>query len=261
LIKIKKSDAAPSGPWRSGHGFGRGPQSQNWRSSSPTAPWKPKATFVENVTIPERSVVGQSQSLLKTWRITNAGTTDWPEGTKLIFLRGDRTLSSEEEYPVPPCKAGQTVDVSALILTPATSGRYTTVFRLADGDRTPFGPRLWCDLVVTDPSSASPKEAAAPPKVEVLPKLDSIPAKPEILASIPDIPKLEPKAEVTDQVDIAKSEGKADGTKPAAAPKYAIQMQALSNMGFTSEDLNLDLLEKNNGNVQKVCEFLLAMRE
>jgi len=130
---------------------------QNWRcprSSSPMSGFekteKPKARFLENVTIPERSTVSPNQTLIKTWRLQNAGTKDWPEGTKLIFIRGDRSMSTEEEFPVPLCKVGQTVEVSAVVVTPSNSGRHTAIFRLADADRMPFGPRLWCDIVIQD---------------------------------------------------------------------------------------------------------------
>jgi len=45
--------------------------------------------------------------------------------------------------------------------------------------------------------------------------------------------------------------------KPKEVGKYAIQMKALASMGFKNEELNMFLLEANNGNVQTVCEHLL----
>jgi len=202
---------------------------------------------VENVTIPERSVVEPSQSLVKTWKVTNPGSVDWPEGSKLIFLRGDRSVSSEEEFPVPPCKAGETVDVSALVVSPATPGRHTAVFRLADAERIPFGPRLWCDFVVGDPT-----------KVE---------SKSDVKTVSPASPV--PSAPTAPMPPVSASPASPAPSAPSAPPapsdprkaKYAVQLEALRGMGFADEEMILNLLEVNEGNVQTVCENLLnAMR-
>jgi len=186
---------------------------------------KVRVKFVENVTIPERAVVLPGQTLVKTWRVENVGTTDWPENSKLIFFRGDRSMSTEEEFPIPVCKAGQSVEVNAVILTPTQPGRHTAVFRLADADRMPFGPRLWCDVVVPDPSGASK---------------DSLPSAPP-----PTIP-----------VD-KKSQSPSSPSHPVQPDNYAIQLRALESMGFVDSELNKQLLKKYSGNVQSVCEYLL----
>ena len=74
------------------------------------------ATFVKDITAPDRSLASAGASLVKTWAVKNAGSTAWPQGCKLIFLRGDRGLLEEvEEFPVPCAAAGQTVEVSALL--------------------------------------------------------------------------------------------------------------------------------------------------
>lgn len=195
---------------------------------------------MENVTIPERSVVEPSQSLVKTWKVTNTGSVDWPEGTKLIFVRGDRSMSSEEEFPVPACKAGETVDISALVISQAINGRQTAVFRLADAERVPFGPRFWCDFIVGH--LAKPSEVKSEVKHDA-PSAPSAPSAPPsaspsaTLASAPPAP-VDPRKE-----------------------KYAVQLGALTGMGFADEEMILNLLEVNGGNVQTVCETLLgAMR-
>jgi len=211
-----------------------GPQAQNWRFGRGDKPEKVRVKFVENVTIPERAVVLPGQTLIKTWRVENVGKTDWPENSRLIFLRGDRSMSTEEEFPVPTCKAGQSVEISAVILTPTQQGRHTAVFRLADSERVPFGPRLWCDVVVPDLSGAS---VDAPAPATTLP----VPSAPTSESSAP--------------MDI--SEAKTEKPKSEPEPKYAIQMRALASMGFKDEEQIKFLLEKYNGNVQTVCERLL----
>jgi len=212
-----------------------GSQAQDWRGGRGERGEKARVKFVENVTIPERAVVLPGQTLIKTWRVENVGTSDWPENSKLIFLRGDRSMSTEEEFPVPVCKAGQSVEVSAVILTPTQPGRHTAVFRLADAERMPFGPRLWCDVVVPEggvskehPSGVSKDpQPSAPTSVS----MDTSPTQPIQQNSQP--------------------------TQPIQQEKYAIQLRALESMGFVDMELNKQLLEKHNGNVQTVCEQLL----
>jgi hypothetical protein len=223
-----------------------GSQAQNWRcgrGEKGEKGEKVRVKFVENVTIPERAVVLPGQTLIKTWRVENVGKTDWPENSKLIFLRGDRSMSTEEEFPVPMCKAGQSVEISAVILTPTQQGRHTAVFRLADSERVPFGPRLWCDVVVPDLSGASGDP------------LPSAPPASQVSSAPMDVSASEDKEKPKDK-SVKPAEPSKD-QEPVYTGKYAIQLRALASMGFKNEELNTFLLDSHNGNVQTVCEHLL----
>jgi len=46
--------------------------------------------------------------------------------------------------------------------------------------------------------------------------------------------------------------------KPSSGGKYAAQVEILKGMGFQDEDLNKYLLANNNGNVQRVVEWILS---
>jgi len=214
-----------------------GPQANDWRCRTDKADKgdKLKVKFVENVTIPERAVVLPGQTLIKTWRVENAGRCDWPENCRLIFRRGERSMCTEEEFPVAACKVGQSVEVSAVIITPTRPGRHTASFRLADSDRVPFGPRLWCDIIVSDTSGSVPLPSA--PTV-------SVPMDTE--AKDNSQPTQSPWADVSNE------------TPKPAEEKYKIQLSALASMGFKDTEVNRQLLEKHNGNVQTVCDYLLS---
>jgi len=141
-------------------------------------------------------------------------------------------MSTEEEFPAPACKVGQSVEVSAVILTPTQPGRHTAVFRLADAERMPFGARLWCDVVVPDPSGS---------KDPVTVPMDTTPTETKVLEST----QIQQPQQLQPQV------------QPSQSHKHAIQLRALESMGFVDMELNKQLLEKHNGNVQTVCEYLL----
>jgi hypothetical protein len=229
-----------------------GPQAQNWRGRGGEKAEKVRVKFVENVTIPERAVVLPGQTLIKTWRVENVGKTDWPENSKLIFLRGDRSMSTEEEFPVPMCKAGQSAEISAVIVTPTQPGRHTAVFRLADSERVPFGPRLWCDVVVPDLSGASGDPLPTAP-----PASDQVSSAPMDVSGTEDKDKSKLKEKDPSKDSVLKPAEPSKEQEPVYSGKYAIQLRALASMGFKNEELNTFLLESHNGNVQTVCEHLL----
>ena len=134
-------------------------------AGAPVGNERPTAEFVKDLTIPDRSETAPSATLVKTWSVKNNGSVAWPEGVslcldlaapltgvcaavaaggKLIFVRGDREISAQEEFTIPAAKPGETVEINAVIVTPAKKGRYTAFFRLAEKDRVyMFGPVSW----------------------------------------------------------------------------------------------------------------------
>jgi len=187
----------------------------------------PQANFIAHVTLEDGSKIPSGQTVVKTWSITNSGTDAWPVGTKLIFVRGDRKLSLEEEFLqevdlLEPCK---TAEVSACLQAPSEAGRYTAYFQLADADRVVFGPRLGVDLVVETVESESK---------------DWI--------------------DVKDSTD-AKNEdknGQVETIMKSSPPKkwYAEQHEQLNDLGFTNDRLNIDLLTMHKGDIRAVVEYL-----
>ena len=77
----------------------------------------------------------------------NSGEFAWGDGVELAYFKGDAELSLHERYPVKAAVPGETVQLSALIKTPETPGRYCTYFRLQKHGKF-FGPRVWCDIIV-----------------------------------------------------------------------------------------------------------------
>jgi len=129
---------------------------------------RPQAVFIKDVNLADRSEVETNSTIIKTWSVKNAGTQQWPEGTQLIVVRGDYELASQEEFPVPLAKAGEIVEVSAVLNVPEKHGRYSVYFRLADADRNVFGPRIWCDIIAVQPepkpvADQQTQTPAAPP--------------------------------------------------------------------------------------------------
>jgi len=207
--------------------------------------------------------------LVKTWSVQNNGSEAWPEQSKLIFLRGDRELLGEtEEFTVVCAKPGQTVEVSVPITTPTKAGNYTAYFQLADADRKVFGPRLWLEVTVTRDDEDDRKLSATVSAMSSSssPSLSSTSSPAVDTSGWVDV-------KVDTQLPVKSTPAPAPAT-PAAAPtpvatpavapvvtpapvKYEAQLNSLAAMGFKNTELNAFMLEKHNGDLQQVTNWLL----
>jgi len=236
----------------------------------------PKAEFVRDLTLPHRSEVAPSRTLIKTWQVKNTGDAPWPEGTKLCFLRGDRQLSAEEEFNVPPAQPGETVEMSAVVNTGPMPGRTTAYFRLADKNRDMFGPRVWVDLMVVGAAQVSSQPSAPP--APAAPAAMAVDASPTAAPSIVAAPPFSSSSSSSwSSSSSFSSSGKAESKEleldpqilaslPASAPitldekltRYALQLQLLDSMGFHAVQLNAHALHAFQGDLKKTYEWLLA---
>ena len=114
-------------------------------------PKQPPQAVFKSQTVPAGTEFKASCNIIKSWTVTNNGLVAWPANSKLIFLRGDRELSTMEEFPVAPAAPLETVDVMAVLVAPPVPGHYTAVFQLADDQRTVFGPRLTVEINSVQP--------------------------------------------------------------------------------------------------------------
>jgi len=238
--------------------------------AAPATTSGPQAVLLRHVTLAHGSRLEQGQVLIKTWSVQNNGSVAWPEASKLIFLRGDRELLGEtEEFSVVAAKAGETVEVSVPITTPTKPGNYSAYFQLADADRNVFGPRLWLEVQATRDEEDERK--LAPPATVSAP-MASVPATttPSVDTSgwvdvkVETSPVVKPVAVAVSTTPLAPTSAPAIAVKPvavkpdAATPsKYDAQLASLSSMGFKNAELNSFLLEKHNGDIQQVTNWLL----
>lgn len=114
-----------------------------------------RASFVEDVTVPDNKEMSPEENFTKTWRLRNNGSCTWTSGYMMIFDHGDRMNAPDTVQvttgTVPP---GGTVDVSVNLKAPATAGTYQGFFRLRSPDNNVFGINadgqgaFWVKIVV-----------------------------------------------------------------------------------------------------------------
>jgi len=111
-----------------------------------------KARFIEDISIPDGSIISPDISYTKIWSIENDGNQKWPEGCKFKFVGGTNlSLNKVDEFPIPSFGIGEANIVSLEIKSPTRPGRYTSYWRIIDSSGNKFGNRFWIDIVV-DPS-------------------------------------------------------------------------------------------------------------
>jgi hypothetical protein len=132
-----------------------------WVPASPTEPppalpcdrCTDSAAFMTDATLADGSAVSPGQSLLKTWRVKNTGTSTW-DGYKLIFLQGDQ-MGGNSPVSIPRTSPGQQVDISVDLRAPDSPGAKAGYWQIIsrDGGHVPGG-RLWVKVnVVTQTSN------------------------------------------------------------------------------------------------------------
>mmetsp|Transcript_2598 Transcript_2598/g.3735 ORF Transcript_2598/g.3735 Transcript_2598/m.3735 type:complete len:749 (-) Transcript_2598:31-2277(-) len=203
---------------------------------------RPQAKFVADLSLPDGSLVDANNHVLKTWRISNSGRQDWPEGVRLVCVGGERMSGPLNGLEVPPLPLSAELDLSLGLVAPERPGRYVGYWRLMTGNQERFGHRLWVDITVKEP--VTPTLPIAPP----LPTFLAPPAAQPPVIQYPNI----------DQV--LGNEVEAPQAVPTETPhyeKWAEQLQNLSDMGFHDFDKNVSILEEENGNMENVIPRLI----
>jgi len=94
---------------------------------------------IEDITIPDNSLVKAKTTFVKTWRIYNGGTCTWNSAYNANFVSGDTLagdVSINLKEVVPP--GGSTL-VSVNLTAPAEDGTYKQYWNLTDAENKPFG--------------------------------------------------------------------------------------------------------------------------
>jgi len=89
-----------------------------------------KAAFVTDVTIPDNTVFNPNTSFTKTWKLKNIGSCPWTTDYSATYVSGDPMSAVFPVKLTSTVAAGQTIDVSANMVAPATAGTYKGNWKL-----------------------------------------------------------------------------------------------------------------------------------
>jgi hypothetical protein len=113
-----------------------------------------RATFVQDVTIPDGTHLAPEQSFEKIWRLKNTGTCTWTQDYALVFDGGD-TLGLQVASPFPrDVPPEDTVNLAIDMQAPEARGFYKGYWMLRNSNETLFGigedadHPFWVEIVV-----------------------------------------------------------------------------------------------------------------
>jgi hypothetical protein len=120
-----------------------------------------RASFVQDVTVPDNTAFDPNENFTKTWRLKNVGSCTWTSGYSLVFDSGDLMGGpASQQLTNGTVGPNQTIDVSVDLKAPANAGTYKGNWRLREPGGTLFalstGP-FWVQIKVqTEPAAQLP---------------------------------------------------------------------------------------------------------
>ena len=97
------------------------------------------AAYVNDITIPDGTVLAPGTQFTKTWRLENIGTCTWTPSYALVFSSGDPMSAPASSNLAQNVYPGQTVDVSVKLSAPAGQGHHRGYWLLRNANGGLFG--------------------------------------------------------------------------------------------------------------------------
>ncbi|KAK3068651.1 hypothetical protein LTR53_013618 [Teratosphaeriaceae sp. CCFEE 6253] len=126
---------------------------------------KLNAHFVQD-SIADSTVMLAGARFTQIWTLRNPGPYAWPAGCSVRYVGGDNMLNVDNGHPASvtdladatesnvvgrEVQVGEEVAFKVVLKAPLRSGKSISYWRVKAADGTPFGHRLWCDIVVKTP--------------------------------------------------------------------------------------------------------------
>jgi uncharacterized protein YkwD len=124
-----------------------------------------KASFSDDVTIPDGTLVHIGETFTKTWKIRNEGTCDWV-GYNLIYAGGE-AMNSPMSVPLQEIKPGQFANISVQLQAPERGGSHTGYWQFQNAAGKSFGVGagadglIWAQITVDYPTQVPAPQATS----------------------------------------------------------------------------------------------------
>ncbi|KAJ7103265.1 hypothetical protein B0H15DRAFT_767366 [Mycena belliarum] len=133
-----------------------------------------KASFVNDVTLPDGQIFPPGAEFMKCWQMVNNGNVEWPPSTELVYVAGER-LARENGGPaavaVGSVKVGGEIELwTGELKAPEAPGRYVSYWRLRDGQGNLFGDSIWIDINVTETRNSNESSSMSSSSIIVMPR-------------------------------------------------------------------------------------------
>jgi hypothetical protein len=104
-------------------------------------------SFIEDLTIPDGTLVTPGALLDKRWRVQNTGTCNWDERYSLKVIAGAEMGAAPEQRLV-PARSGSEATLRVQFTAPDEAGPYRSAWQAYDPEDRPFGDPFFIQVVV-----------------------------------------------------------------------------------------------------------------
>ena len=123
------------------------PQPIPTSSPTPTPPCADSLAFVEDLTIPDGTIVSPGASVEKGWLVQNNGSCNWDSRYRLKFAGGS-DIGAATEQALYPARAGNQAAIRINFIAPSEPGTYSTAWQAFDPFGEPFGDPVFMEIIV-----------------------------------------------------------------------------------------------------------------
>jgi len=112
---------------------------------SPTPECSDGLTFLNDLTVPDGTLIGRGVEVDKRWEVLNSGTCNWDKRYRLALISGPE-LGLPKEQALYPARAGMTAVIRMLLTAPVSPGVYTSAWQALNPDGDPFGEVIFVEI-------------------------------------------------------------------------------------------------------------------
>lgn len=114
---------------------------------TPTITCQDGLTFLNDLTIPDGTVVGPDSTLDKRWEVENSGTCNWNENYRLRLIAGPE-MNAQKEQALYPARSGSRAAIRIQFKAPTEPGAYQSAWQAFNAQGEAFGDPFFIDIVV-----------------------------------------------------------------------------------------------------------------
>lgn len=105
-------------------------------------------TYLEDLTIPDGSLVDPGEQLDKRWQVENSGTCNWDASYRLRLISGSE-MGAITEQSLYPARSGTQATIRIVFTAPTEPGIYQSAWQAYDPQGNSFGDPIYIQIIIS----------------------------------------------------------------------------------------------------------------